>query len=128
MNRKILYKLPSRSNLIKDCDDLFRQIIKLRDKVCQKTGNTNNLQVCHYYTRGNLRLRWDFDNTCLLNAGVHKWWAHVHIEEFRDWWKERLGEDKFQQLIIRGRCKGSLKTHEIKAIKIWLKQKLKELS
>lgn len=125
--RKILYREPSRKNLIKDCDDLLRLIIRLRDKVCQRTLRQNNLQVVHYYTRRNLRLRWDFDNVCLLNAGVHKWWAHVHIEEFREWWKERLGEEKFQQLIVRGRCKGSLKVHEIKVVKEWLKQELKQL-
>jgi hypothetical protein len=92
-----------RQRLITANDDLFRKIIRLRDHVCQKTGRAGNLQVAHFWTRGNLRVRWDLDNACLLNAGVHKFWAHVHRKQFEVFWQQRLGKEKFGALEIRAR-------------------------
>ena len=66
---KVRKQKTNRQKLIKANDDLFREIIRLRDKVCQKSGRDTNLQVCHFYTRGNLRVRWDLDNACLLQGG-----------------------------------------------------------
>ncbi|NQT22568.1 MAG: hypothetical protein HQ579_03915 [Candidatus Omnitrophica bacterium] len=116
-----------RQLLILENDRIFREIIRKRDVVCQKTGKARNLQVAHYFTRGNLRTRWDEDNACLMNAGAHLYWAHTEIEQFRDWWIKRLGIKRFEQLKLRAGYISSYPTHEIKAMKERLKERLSEL-
>ena len=113
----------TRQTLIKANDDLFRAIIRLRDKVCQKTFKSTNLQVAHYWTRGNLRTRWDYDNACLLNGGVHYYWAHVHPEQFREFWIKRLGQKKFDELEIKARYVAPVKEIDL----VYKKQELTEL-
>jgi len=62
-------KYSVRKKLILANDNLFRQIIRIRDRVCQKTGKTTNLQVAHFWRRNILRTRWNMDNACLLQGG-----------------------------------------------------------
>ena len=115
-----------RQKLIKANDDLFRQIIRLRDKVCQKTGRKTNLQVCHYWTRKNLRVRWDMDNACLLQGGIHYYWAHSHFQEFREFWIKRLGKKKFEKLEIKARYVAPVKLFDLLYIHSNLKKKIQE--
>ena len=127
MKRYKLSKRENRKTLIKNCDDLARQICHLRDKVCQRTGRSVNLQWCHFYTRGNKRVRWYEDNYCLLNGGVHNFWAHIEIQEFYEWWKERLGRKRFEILKIKANYCAPLYTSDLKIIQLALKERLKEL-
>ena len=117
----------NRQKLIEANDDLFREIIRVRDKVCQKTGKTDNLQVSHYWTRGNLRVRWDLDNACLLNAGVHYYWAHVHREQFKEFWIKRIGQKRFDILGLKARYVAPVKEFDLFCMHADLKKKLKEL-
>jgi len=119
-------KYSTRKKLILANDNLFRQIIRIRDKACQKTGKTTNLQVAHFWTRGNLRARWDLDNSCLLNAAVHIWWAHSRPEQFREFWIRRLGQKKFDELELRARYVFPVKEFDLQIIKLELKKLLSE--
>jgi hypothetical protein len=87
----------SKAVLIKQCDDIFREIIRRRDKVCQRTWVDRNLQVAHFISRENKHLRWTKDNAVLLNGGVHKFWAHKNHSEFRDFMISRIGEEKVKK-------------------------------
>lgn len=116
-----------RKKLIKGNDDLFRVIIRLRDKVCQKTRRSTNVQVCHYWTRGNLRVRWDLDNACLLNGAQHIWWAHAHPEQFKEFWIRRLGQKRFDELELRARYVSPVKEFDLLCIHENLKKQLKKL-
>jgi len=113
----------NRQKLIKSNDDLFRQIIRIRDKVCQAGGGRENLQVVHYWTRGNKRVRWDLDNACLLNAGKHIYWAHVHHDQFKEFWIKRLGKEKFEALELRARYVAPVKEFDL----IIINQELKKI-
>ena len=118
-----------RSRLIKDCDDIFREIIRRRDKMtCQRTGEkTNNLDVAHFHTRTINATRWDEDNACLLKKGMHRFWAHVKHEEFRDFWIKRIGKDNFDRLKMKASYIHTTPTSQIKIIKIALQIRSKEL-
>jgi beta-mannanase len=125
---RILRKVKSnRQKLIKACDDLFRQIIRLRDKVCQVTGRKEKAQVAHFYTRGNLRVRWDEDNACLLNAAKHIWWAHANPEQFKEFWIKRIGERRFDVLTLKARYVAPVKEFDLICIREQLKKRLEEL-
>jgi len=92
-----------RKRLILENDKLFREIIRARDKVCQKTSKVCNLQVCHFWRRNILRTRWDLDNACLLTGGIHFYWAHSHFQDFQAFWLKRLGKDRYDKLELKAR-------------------------
>lgn len=120
-------KKSTRSRLICDCDTIFRDIIRKRDVCCQKTSKITKLQVCHFFSRSMLNLRWEEDNVCLLNGGIHRFWAHQHPEAFRDWWMERIGAEKFFALKLKSRYVSTIFTSDLKVMKEALKKRLKEL-
>lgn len=120
-------KKTERQKLIDENDNLFRDIIRKRDKRCQRSGSLENLQVCHYFTRKDFTTRWDLDNGCLLKAGIHKFWAHIKTEEFRDWWIARIGQERFDKLKLRNRYRGTIYTSDLKIIKVGLQRWLKDI-
>lgn len=118
----------NRQRLIDGNDDLFREIIRIKDHgQCQKTMRRGNVQVAHFFTRRNLRVRWDEDNACLLNAGVHKNWAHVYIQQFREFWIRRLGERKFDILTLKANYVAPVKEFDLVCTHEQLKKRLEEL-
>lgn len=117
----------NRQKLILANDALFRQIIHLRDKVCQKTGKTDNLQVAHYWRRNILRTRWDLDNACLLGAGVHLFWAHSAHQDFQEWWRKRLGKKKYEALELKARYVAPVKEYDLLLIHYDLKKHLAKM-
>ena len=114
-----------RKKLIESNDKIFRDIIRMRDKVCQWSGRTENLQIAHFFTRGTLRLRWDEENACLLNAGVHLFRAHKYPEQFRDFWLKRIGEKRFVMLKMRAGYVQPIKMFDLLMIHSQLKERLK---
>ena len=119
-------KTSDRKKLILENDKLFREIIHLRDRVCQKTGRNENLQVCHFYTRSNLRVRWDLMNACLLTPSAHIWWAHKNPQQFREFWIKRLGQEGFDALELKARYVAPVKTQDLLLTNFLLKKLLKE--
>jgi 5-methylcytosine-specific restriction endonuclease McrA len=117
----------NRQKLIKQNDDLLRQIIRLRDKVCQRSGRRENLQVCHFFTRSNVRVRWELDNVCLLNGGVHLFWAHKNPQDFCEFWLKRLGKRRFDILNLKARFVAPVKEFDLICINERLKRELSVL-
>ncbi len=124
MKRK---KKTQRQLLIRQNDDLARQIALLRDDAtCQRTYRKANIQVCHVFSRSNLRLRWELDNLVCLNAGVHLYWAHKEPLEFFEWIEERLGKHRFEVLKLKKRYHSPVRMDEILGWNLLLKNTLKE--
>ena len=119
---KVLLKTPS----IDDLDDLQREYIRLRDKVCRKCGKTFDLQVAHIFSKGagGKAVRWDEDNVVLLCRKHHLYWAHKEPIEFNDWVKEQLGETKFNNLKLRAH---DVSKADRSAVACYLKQRISEL-
>lgn len=87
-------KKPTKKFLIKRCDSLFGEIIRLRDGMkCCKTGRTDGvLQVAHIFSRRYMNTRWEPDNVVLLASGIHIFWAHKHPADFISWFEDKYPE------------------------------------
>jgi hypothetical protein len=98
-----------RKNLMKQADDLWRDCVKLRDLGCSiKSGfphrepnkdDFSKLNAHHIFTRSNLATRWNLDNGVTLTSGEHIFWAHKQAVESTMFFKEHLGEDRFNKLV-----------------------------
>lgn len=88
-----------RKKLIRECDELFRQIIYRRDNyTCQRCGSTiKRINCCHFYSRAIKALRWESRNACVLCVGCH-FWAHQHPAEFMEWYRQHIGACTFSIL------------------------------
>ena len=102
-------------------DKLFSQVIRLRDEgICQYCGRQGN-QTSHFHSRRKRSTRWDLDNaiwacfSCHLHLGEH---PNKHYEFFR----KRLGSDRFESLNIRAEQIFKVDKEKIKAD---LEEKLK---
>ncbi len=118
----------ARQKIILENDKLFGLIIRARDKVCQKTFRSENLQVAHFWSRTHLRVRWDLDNACLLQGGIHLFWAHKEPQLFREFWLKRLGSERFVALEIRARFAAPVSMEDLKNWNNYLKLKLEEIN
>jgi len=104
-------------------DIVAAKYIKLRDKWCQRCGGTGGLQTAHFHSRRLHATRYDGDNLCLLCFGCHQF-LDSHAAEKIEFFKARLGEEKFAQLRLRAEGRGKI---DRAAWEIYLKQLLKEV-
>ncbi len=118
-------KKTDRQKLIKICDTLASQIIRVRDKgKCRKCGSSTN--SCHHlFSRRYLNTRWDEENLMLLCYPCHLFYAHSRIEEFRDWIIAWMGEVKYMLLKKKALTINSFKIGDLKMVKVYLEQELK---
>lgn len=108
---------------IKPLDKLFSQVIKARDKWCQRCGGTGGLQTSHFWGRKRSLVRYDEDNAVLLCFGCHQYF-HSNPAEHTAWFKQHLGEEKFN--LLEGRASQVGKVDE-NAVFLYLKHQLEKL-
>jgi len=104
-------------------DKLFAKVILLRDKYCRRCGGSGGLQTSHFHGRSKRSVRWDEDNAVLLCFGCHQYF-HSQPQEHVEWFKQRLGEEKYNNL--RGRMRQIGKPDKV-LIGLYLKERIKEL-
>src|SRR3990167_6987111 len=117
-------KKTERQCIIKQLDDIVRDILKLRDKVCQMTGATQGLNVCHYISRSVLSCRWDLDNVILATGGINCFWMPKYKTRYRDFMIKRIGLDKVEQLEWKERKPAPIYTCNLRLLKLDLLDKL----
>jgi 5-methylcytosine-specific restriction endonuclease McrA len=85
-------------------------MIRERDRwTCQKCGHVftppdvAGLDAAHIWSRAIKKVRHDPDNGLALCTGCHLSWAHRNPLDFHAWVKERLGEEKYEALMIRAK-------------------------
>jgi len=85
-----------------ECDEFWRvAVFKMHKGMCQITGQQGN--DCHHvFLRRHTSTRWNLKNGVLLSRERHGW-AHAHQEEFRAWFKDRIGEDEYNALEKKSR-------------------------
>ena len=85
-------------------DILFSQFIRLRaDGKCEYCGKyvgLARLQCSHFVGRRKRATRYDSDNACALDFSCHTY-LQEHPYQHTEWFKKRLGSEKFEQLNIR---------------------------
>lgn len=109
-------------------DKLFSSYIRKRAKgyceFCGKFYGEERLQCCHFHGRRMKSVRYDPDNA--IAADFH---CHQHLDseplEKVEFWKKRLGEDKFDMLNSRARTPARYLDKE--AIRLWLQIEVKKL-
>lgn len=84
----------------KRCDDLLREILKLKYKQCLKCGSGQNLQVSHIISRRFSATRCDISNVQLLCAKDHIYFTNWP-REFSKWISQSIGSDKYEELRLK---------------------------
>ena len=111
--------------LIKDCDDLWSEIVKLKaGYVCEKCGKGKPevvLNSHHIITRERKSTKWLIENGICLCFFHHFHWAHKHTQEFEEWCRTKRDYD-----ILNFRRKQPFKK-DYMVIKLYLEQELKKL-
>ena len=105
-----------RKRIIKKLDDLVRDRVRKRDKVCKICGNDSSLQVCHIFSRHNKGTRWDLGNLVLLCYYHHMRFAHSNPIEFSEWTKKYLGERKYDLLRYKAKEATKFTTAELEIL------------
>jgi len=113
-----------RQVLIDELDQLVRDILALRDKVCQMSGATKGLNVCHFISRAVLACRWDLDNVILATSGINNFWMPKYKTRYRDFMVKRIGLDKVIQLEWKERKPAPIYTCNLRLLRSDLLDKL----
>ena len=119
-------KKTDRQKLIKQCDDLVRKIVFMRDNyTCQYSGKKDNLNLAHFISRSNIHLRHNLDNLITLNGGIHIFTMHKKPAIMRDFMIRKIGLEKVEWLEMQDRiyCK-PIYTSDLKLLKLDLLDKL----
>lgn len=84
-------------------DKWFSKYIReLADNTCERCGNQGeSLQCSHFFGRANESTRFDIDNVDCLCYGCHIYWGSTNREDYRVYKIKKLGEDAFEDLVIR---------------------------
>ena len=113
-----------RQVLIDQLDQLVRDILALRDKVCQMSGATTGLNVCHFISRAVIACRWDLDNVIVATSGINNFWMPKYKTRYRDFMVKRIGLDKVEQLEWKERKPAPIRTSDMQLLKLDLLDKL----
>ena len=117
---------------LRKTDRIYTRIQRFRfDYTCQKCGkkydeygSLSNLGVSHYYGRGKESTRFDDDNVTLLcNFPCHFRWGGDERGDYTEYMLERLGREKFSELMTRANTykkRNDAETEEILKEKIRL--------
>lgn len=66
---------------------------------CERCGKSEHLNAHHAYgRRSHPSVRHDLENGVCLCAGCHLWWAHKEVLEFGDWFRKKLGKQRYEAL------------------------------
>jgi 5-methylcytosine-specific restriction endonuclease McrA len=121
----VLAKKLDRKYWVKKLDDLAREVVKARDKVCVRCGKKEALHCAHILPKGKYtRLRWDTDNLLLLCYACHFHFVHKNPLEAAQWLKEKYPIRtrylrNISQLIDRSKI-------DYAAVELFLKEELKK--
>ena len=110
-------------------DRLCREFVFLRDgSKCQKCGRSIQLQWCHLISRSKLSVRWSIDppNSIVLCAGCH-FDAHSNPLTFTTFVLKRLGQSKFDELVLKSNRPAPLTPTLFEQIKQELERAIEDL-
>ena len=103
-------------------DKLLRRYIRLRDKVCQECGRSDRkLETAHCFGRARKSVRYDEENVCILCFTCHQWYDH-HDTEKQEFFRKRLGEEKFD--LLQARMRTPARYLDKEAIRFYLEKQI----
>jgi len=113
-------------------DALFSDLVRMQAKwICEycKRNFENQKEIfdcSHYITRGNRRVRWDFENASALCRGCHHFMG-MHPYEHTKFMEKKLGVKALEALIIRSMRKLSDDKIDEKFVRMSFKIELKRM-
>ena len=109
-------------------DKLFSEYVRKRAKGicerCLKPTEFKKLQCSHFHGRRKKIVRWDPENACALDFYCHMHFTENPLEH-TEWFKKRLGERRFNALLVRARPG---RKPDLELIALGLKKLLEELN
>ena len=82
-------------------DVLFSRVVRQRPNgKCEFCGKQRKLQTSHFHGRRKRNTRWDLDNAAGLCFSCHQFLGE-HPNIHTDWFRKRLGSERFEQLHVR---------------------------
>lgn len=107
-------------------DILFSKYVKLLAEgkccYCGKVGT----QTSHFHSRRKRSVRWDVENCCFVCFSCHMFF-HEHPNKHVDFFKQRLGSERFEALNVRAETLVHLTKLDKEKIKAELKEKIRLL-
>lgn len=86
-----------RRRLVGILDDLWRRLVKIRDKgICRRCGKLG-LEAHHLFSRRHGSLRFLIDNGMSLCPSCHRF-AHSQPDTFRSWVISEIGEENYAEI------------------------------
>jgi len=92
---------------LRPTDKLFSKYIRKRDNfTCQRCGTVysdggRGLHCSHYWGRGRENTRFDPENCTTLCFGCHHLWGGDLKDDYTEFMRRKLGDEKFEHLRIR---------------------------
>ena len=105
---------------------VFAQYIRLRAGVCEYCGEKKSLQCSHFHGRRKLSTRYDPENCCGICFSCHQYF-HEHPNIHTEFFKKRLGSERFEQLNIRANMIKKMSKLDKENLKIYYIKKIKKL-
>jgi 5-methylcytosine-specific restriction endonuclease McrA len=117
-------KITERKRLIKQLDQVVREIVMKRESMCVTCGKVSNLQCGHLITRSRYGTRWDLNNCHVQCAGCN--FRHEFQPEiYTSWFLLRYGEIAYQNLGHRAETQGKYTIDELETLLMELTEKNK---
>ncbi len=121
-----------RKKLIKECDALVAQIVKIRHPycvICKFRGESKSpaMEAGHLVSRRYYSLRWDLDNVftqCQYHNSLHRFDTHP----FDEWYVDTFGLGKWHDLYDKKQQTKSWKVWELTELKDDLQAQLGDLT
>ncbi len=107
-------------------DAYFSNIVRAKANWCCERcfrdfhNNKQGLHCSHFATRGNKRVRWDFNNALSLCARCHDYFGKNPYEH-TEFMKKKLGDKKFTQLLLSKTRKVSDQKIDEKLVRLGLR-------
>ena len=105
-------------------DSAFSKYVRLlADDKCEYCGEAST-QVHHFHGRRKLSTRYDRDNVCSICFVCHQGF-HEHPNIATDFFKKRLGSERYEQLNIRSQMIKKMSKQDKKDLMIFYKEQIK---
>jgi len=117
-------KISERKRLVKQLDQVVREIVMKREASCVTCGKTTSLQCGHLITRSRYGTRWDLMN-CHVQCSGCNFRHEFQPEIYTSWFLLRYGEDKYQDLCHRAEAQGKYTIDELETKLMELTEKNK---
>ena len=112
-------------------DKLFSEFVRKKSggvcEYCQKPVGYKRLQASHYFGRRNKALRWDERNVSALCFTCHMVIMTENPFHHTKWMKKKLGTAGFGRLVRTSNRIKKWTKQDLKALRVDLRKKIKEL-